>query len=131
MQTSKSDRASDLGHPGLLLGREVLPGLGLPVKQAAIDLGISRQALHRILAGTAAITPGMAIRLERLSGVPAALWVSLQAHYDLRRAEAEHAPEVTHIPHHELPGALAKIIERHIAAVQDNHVWPISLVSSW
>jgi antitoxin HigA-1 len=130
MRASKTDKAPDVGHPGLLLGRDVLPGLGLSVKQAAVDLGITRQTLHRILAGTAAITPGMAIRLERLTGISAALWVSLQTHHDLRLAETEYASKVTRIPHYRLPRALAKIIERHIAAVQDNHVRPISLVSS-
>jgi antitoxin HigA-1 len=111
MRASKSDKAPIVDHPGLLLGRDVLPGLGLSVKQAAADLGITRQTLHRILAGTAAITPGMALRLERLTDISAALWVSLQAHHDL-------------------PFALAKVIERHIAAVQDNNVRPISPVSS-
>jgi addiction module HigA family antidote len=130
MRASKSETAPDFDHPGLLLGRDVLPGLGLSVKQAAVDLGITRQTLHRILAGTAAITPGMAIRLERLTDISAALWVSLQAHHHLRRAETEHASKVTRIPHYGLPCALAKIIERHLAAVQDNPVRPISLVSS-
>jgi addiction module HigA family antidote len=94
MRASKSDKEPGVGHPGLLLGRDVLPGLGLSVKQAAVDLGITRQTLHRILAGTAAITPGMAIRLERLTGISAALWVSLQAHHDLRLAETEYASKV-------------------------------------
>ena len=58
-------------HPGMLLRNHVLPGLGLSVSQAARDLGIARQTLHRILAGDAAITPEMAARLERLCGVPA------------------------------------------------------------
>lgn len=129
MRASKSDKATGVGHPGLLLGHDVLPGLGLSIKQAAIDLGITRQTLHRILAGTAAITPGMALRLERLTGISAALWVSLQAHHDLRRAEIEHASKVVRIPRYGLPRALAKIIERHIEAVQD-HVRPISSVSS-
>ena len=130
MRASKSDKAPIVDHPGLLLGRDVLPGLGLSVKQAAADLGITRQTLHRILACTAAITPGMALRLERLTDISAALWVSLQAHHDLRRAETEHASEVTRIPHYGLPFALAKVIERHIAAVRDDNVRPISPVSS-
>jgi plasmid maintenance system antidote protein VapI len=52
MRTSKSDKVA---------------GLGLSVKRAAVDLGLARQMLHGILAETAAITLGMALRLERLT----------------------------------------------------------------
>jgi addiction module HigA family antidote len=50
-------------HPGFLLRYQVLPGLDLSVSQAARELRIARQTLHRVLAGTAAITPEMAARL--------------------------------------------------------------------
>ena len=68
-------------HPGVLLRNHVLPGLGLSVSQAARDLGITRQTLHRILAGDAAITPEMAARLERVCGVPSGFWLDCQHRY--------------------------------------------------
>ena len=46
-------------HPGEMLRQHVLPALRLPVTQAARELGITRQTLHRILAGSAAVTPEM------------------------------------------------------------------------
>ena len=43
-------------HPGAILREDVLPALGISVSQAARDLGISRQMLHRILAEEASVT---------------------------------------------------------------------------
>src|SRR5690242_12598482 len=43
-------------HPGTVLREHVLPGLGMTVVQASRELGVCRQTLHRILAGTAAVT---------------------------------------------------------------------------
>ncbi|WP_250504531.1 HigA family addiction module antitoxin, partial [Caballeronia sp. AZ7_KS35] len=48
-------------HPGDLLKIFVLPHLGLSVSQAARDLGVARQTLHRIFDGSASITPEMAV----------------------------------------------------------------------
>ena len=47
------------GRPGELLRDHVFPGLRLSVSQAARDLGIAHQTLHRILAGDADITVAM------------------------------------------------------------------------
>lgn len=95
-------------HPGTLLRDRVLPGLGLSVIQAARELQICRQTLHRILAGRAAITPDMAARLSRLSGVPARFWLDLQQAHDLAQAEANLAEMLPRIPAHALPLALMK-----------------------
>ncbi len=46
-------------HPGKILREDVMPGLGLPVSTAARHLGVTRQALHRVLSGRAAISPEM------------------------------------------------------------------------
>lgn len=95
-------------HPGAVLRDRVLPGLGLSVIQAARELHICRQTLHRILAGSAAVTPDMAARLARLSGVPARFWLDLQQAHDLAHAEASLAEMLPRIPAHALPPALAK-----------------------
>jgi plasmid maintenance system antidote protein VapI len=49
--------AEESEHPGALLRVYVLPALNLSVSQAARDLEITRQMLHRILAGAAGVTP--------------------------------------------------------------------------
>lgn len=95
-------------HPGTVLRDRVLPGLGLSVIQAARELCICRQTLHRILAGRAAVTPDMAARLSRLSGVPARFWLDLQQAHDLAQAEANLTDMLPRIPDHALPPALMK-----------------------
>jgi addiction module HigA family antidote len=95
-------------HPGTVLRDRVLPGLGLSVLQAARELHICRQTLHRILAGRAAVTAGMAARLSRLSGVPARFWLDLQQAHDLAQAEANLSGMLPRIPAHALPPALMK-----------------------
>ncbi|NOG72268.1 HigA family addiction module antitoxin [Roseicella sp. DB1501] len=93
-------------HPGRLLRDCVLPGLGLSVSQAARELGIARSTLHRLLAGEQAVTPEMAARLARLSGVPARHWLARQQAHDLWHTERALAAVLGRIPTHALPRAL-------------------------
>jgi addiction module HigA family antidote len=97
-------------HPGELLRDYVLPALNLSVTQAARDLEITRQMLHRILAGAAAVTPEMALRLERLCGVSSAFWLDRQHRYELESIRRENAAVLTRIPSRTLPkGVIAQI----------------------
>ncbi|MBD8905709.1 addiction module antidote protein, HigA family [Methylorubrum zatmanii] len=100
-------------HPGSVLREQVLPGLGLSVSQASRELGICRQTLHRVLAGTAAVTPDMAVRLARLSGLPGGFWLSLQQTHDLARAATDLAAVLPRIPAHTLPDALKTELTGH------------------
>lgn len=100
-------------HPGNILRGCVLPGLGLSVIHAARLLGISRQTLHTILAGTASVTPEMAVRLARLSGTEPMFWLSLQQAHDLWHAEQAMAEIVAEIPTHSLPDAVRMEIGCH------------------
>lgn len=102
-------------HPGATLRDYVLPGLGLSVSQSARDLGIARQTLHRILAGRAPITPGMAARLGKFCGVSSRFWLKQQCEYNLHRAETEVGNALDHIRTH----SLAKHIMQKIGAVDD------------
>ena len=52
-------------HPGAILREDVLPALGLSVSEAARQLGVTRQTLHRIMAERVSITPEMVARLGR------------------------------------------------------------------
>jgi addiction module HigA family antidote len=70
-------------HPGEILREDVLPALRLSVTEAARQLGVARQTLHRILAGKAAVTPEMAVRLGKFGGNGPGLWLRLQQTYDL------------------------------------------------
>ena len=87
-------------HPGEILREDVLPALRLSVTEAARQLGITRQTLHRILAERAAVTPEMAVRLGRFCGNGPGLWLRLQQTYDLWHAERRLAGKIARIPSH-------------------------------
>lgn len=85
-------------HPGEILREDVLPALGLSVAEAARALRISRQTLHRILAGAMAVSPEMAVRLGKFCGNGPGLWLRLQAAHDLWHAERRMRSVVKRIP---------------------------------
>ena len=87
-------------HPGQILREDVLPALRLSVAEAARQLGVARQTLHRILAGKAAVTPEMAVRLGKFCGNGPGLWLRLQQTYDLWHAERLLAGDLQRIPTH-------------------------------
>ena len=77
-------------HPGLTLRDDILPALQLQVGEAAAQLGIDRTTLSKVLNGRAAISPAMALRIERWLGRDyggaAEVWLAQQAAYDLWQA---------------------------------------------
>jgi addiction module HigA family antidote len=87
-------------HPGAILREDVLPALRLSVSDAARQLGVSRQMLHRILACRAPVTPDTAVRLGKFCGNGPGLWLRLQQAFDLWHAERRLAEEITNIPTH-------------------------------
>ena len=92
-------------HPGAILREDVLPALGLSVSEAARQLGVTRQTLHRIMAERVSITPEMAVRLGRFCGNGPGLWLRMQQAYDLWRAEKELGAELERIPVHRTSSA--------------------------
>jgi len=87
-------------HPGEILREDVLPALRMNVSQAARELGVSRQLLHRILAGKAPVTPEMAVRLGKWAGNGPGLWLAMQQAFDVWHAEQALAEELKRIPEH-------------------------------
>ena len=77
-------------HPGLTLRDDVLPALSLQVSEAAAQLGVDRTTLSKVLHGRAAISPAMALRIERWlgrdHGEAAEVWMAQQAAYELWQA---------------------------------------------
>lgn len=77
-------------HPGLTLRDDILPALGLAVGEAAAQLGVDRTTLSKVLNGRAAISPAMALRIERWlgrdHGGAAEVWLAQQAAFDLWQA---------------------------------------------
>ena len=84
----------DPPHPGMLLREEVIDPLGLSVTDAAARLGMSRVAFSRVLNGKAAISPDLALRLEKSGTGSARSWLVMQANYDLWQAMQHPQPPV-------------------------------------
>jgi addiction module HigA family antidote len=80
-------RQSNPPHPGEVLSGLWLEPLGLSVTEAAKALGVSRKTISKIVNGSGAVTPEMAIRLELVFGASAQSWLSHQAAHDLWHAE--------------------------------------------
>ncbi|MDE2938299.1 MAG: HigA family addiction module antitoxin [Chloroflexota bacterium] len=73
-------------HPGRSVRENCLAPLGLSVTEAAEILGVARHTLSRVLNGHAAISPDMAIRLEKAGWSSADFWLRRQTSYDLAQA---------------------------------------------
>ena len=73
-------------HPGRSIQENCLQPLGLNVTEAAKVLGVARHTLSRVLNGRAAISPEMAIRLEKAGWSTAEFWLRRQTAYDLVQA---------------------------------------------
>ena len=73
-------------HPGRSVRENCLNPHGLSVTEAEEILGVARHTLSRVLNGHAAISPEMAIRLEKAGRSSADFWLSRQTAYDLAQA---------------------------------------------
>ena len=73
-------------HPGRSIKQNCLDAVGLNVTEAAKVLGVAHHTLSRVLNGHAAISPDMAIRLEKAGWSNAEFWLRLQTAYDLAQA---------------------------------------------
>ena len=86
-------RMYDPPHPGRTIKQE-LDFLGLSTAQGAESLGVTRQQLHRIVAGESGVSAEMAVRLEAVIGSNADHWLRLQAAYDLAQVRLNN-PDLT------------------------------------
>lgn len=85
-------------HPGETLREDVLPALKLSVTEAAEQLGVARPTLSKVLNGKAAISPEMALCLEKWLGVEnggrADIWLAEQTAFDLWQAREKFTAQV-------------------------------------
>lgn len=98
---------SDLAIPPGEYLEEVLEEVGINQAELARRMGRPPQAINEIVRGEKSITPDTSIQLEKVLGVPAYIWVSLEAEYRLIKAsEAESeaaAKEVSLLPNFPYP----------------------------
>ena len=76
-------------HPGELLAEILIPATGLSKAEIARLLGISRQTLYDILKKKQPVTPAVAVRLGKLFGDGAGVWIRMQASHDAWHAERD------------------------------------------
>lgn len=69
-------------HPGEFIREEILTELGLSVARAAEALGVRRATLSDLLNANAALSPEMALRIEKAFGVNMDMLLRMQALYD-------------------------------------------------
>lgn len=72
-------------HPGAFVRDEVLDELKLPIARAAEVLGVRRATLSDLVNERAALTPEMALRIEKAFGVSMDVLLKMQAGYDAAR----------------------------------------------
>jgi addiction module HigA family antidote len=68
---------------------EVIEFKGISQKDLADRTGVTPKHINKIITGEAAITPEMAILLERATGTSAITWNRLEANFQARKATAE------------------------------------------
>lgn len=78
-------------HPGAILREDVLPALNMPQGRFAELLGVSRLTVSQLVHEHRALSPDMAVRLEKLLGSSAESWLRMQEAVDLW--EARQQPE--------------------------------------
>lgn len=82
-------------HPGPIIREEVLEPLGLNVTDAATVLGVARPTLSNVLNAQAALSPEMAVRIEKAFGPRADHLLRVQLAHDLALVRArEHEIKV-------------------------------------
>jgi antitoxin HigA-1 len=77
-------------HPGSLIKTEVIEALGLSLSKAAVILQVRRATLSDLLNGKSALTPDMALRIEKAFGPEMDHLLRMQLAYDVSKTR-EHA----------------------------------------
>ena len=75
-------------HPGEFIRTEIVEELGLDLVQAAEILGVRRTALSELLNANAALSPEMALRIEKAFDISMDMLLRMQAWYDTARMRA-------------------------------------------
>lgn len=75
-------------HPGQFIRMEIVEPLELSVTDAAKVLGVTRPALSALLNARAALSPEMALRIEKAFGVKMDTLLRMQTAYEIAAARA-------------------------------------------
>jgi addiction module HigA family antidote len=82
----KRRRMNSPAHPGRFVRTVIIEPLGLSITEAARALGVTRVALSRLVNEKSALSPEMAIRLDKAFGADMETLMRMQASHDIARA---------------------------------------------
>ena len=90
MGNSPEEMKLEPPHPGEFIREDILPELGMTIKDLAEHLGVSRVALSEVINERRAVSIEMAQRLGKAFGNGTRFWLNLQMQHDiLARGEEE------------------------------------------
>ena len=89
-------------HPGQILYMELVEGRQLTISKIAILLGTTRSNFSNIINGHVAISPNMALRIEKVFGGTASHLLNLQRAYDLDKAKEDFLKNTPNLKRYEL-----------------------------
>ena len=75
-------------HPGEFIRAEIVEELGLSISKTAEILGVRRATLSALLNGKAALSPEMALRMEKAFKLDMDMMLRMQAWHDCTRMRA-------------------------------------------
>ena len=73
-------------HPGEILREEFLKPMGISAYRLAKSIGVPINRITAILKEERSVSPETGLLLSRYFGLSDALWIDLQAHYDMESA---------------------------------------------
>jgi addiction module HigA family antidote len=79
-------RLAQPSHPGQFIKLEIVEPLGLSVTEAAKVLGVTRPTLSALLNRRSALSPEMALRIEKAFGVKMDTLLRMQTAFDIAQA---------------------------------------------
>ena len=85
-------------HPGEFIREVYLDPYDLSIRELAESLDLSPSTISRLINGTSAVSPEMALRLSKSLGRSAESWLAMQHNYDLWQARKNvDLSNVTHL----------------------------------
>jgi len=79
--------AKKILHPGEILRRDFLEGLGVTQYRLAADIEVPPRRINEIVRGLRGISADTALRLARYFRTTPQFWLNLQARFDIEEAE--------------------------------------------
>src|SRR5947209_20470616 len=81
-------------HPGEILKRDFLDGLGVTQYRLAIDTEVPPRRINEIVRGLRGVSADTALRLARYFRTTPQFWMNLQIRYDLQSEEERNGPRI-------------------------------------